>query len=659
MSTALDNAWSRTKSRSLLLRVWRWSARQANRQALAAETIGSANLPASIAARIDDITRRTKLWATERADIARELAAHATDALGSQRDANDILTSMGDPKTVARLMRRSAKRKRSWLWQLRWWTSNAILVTLGTMTLAYAALFVRFNTGAPEVTRHFMAELNERNAGYAQDQHAWPAVEALWIEWKREDLRLSVIDNAEREAFILSGDDPFEQTETRRERALGKWWNATPEHSGYTEFRAFMDRIGPQIEAAARAAHLPTFGGLYSDRSEQVNIENASFSVTRTVPPSTRADETESLITVLLPWLSHTRKASQILLTDAYFAAESGDAQRAADRIESCALFGGLASDDGFVISYLVGMSIQQQSEKMLLRILHEQPDLFTDAQLVRLSHRLSSTARRTQQIDMRIERTMLLDVLQRCFTDDGHGDGRLTAAGFELFADEVFPIAGPSSQDFTLNGTAQPTTVARLLGPTALVTVASRREHIEAYDHLIGFMEAALKRDISPLRSAELMAELDAEFTEIVAEPLRFPILGVLMPAMGNSVRSVQTARAHTGAALLTVAAHIHHRRTGAWPNGASDLVPHLLPRAPEDPFNPGQPFRLLVREGRLLVYSLGSDADDDRGTIEPNESGFLDTSGVRDLSDRYPRGGATPGRITDGDWIIYPPLD
>ncbi|MEM9372790.1 MAG: hypothetical protein AAGA55_04025 [Planctomycetota bacterium] len=656
MTNPIHATWGHAKAHSPLLHAWRWAARQAHRQALASEIINNADLPASIGARIDTITRGTRLWPTERAEIARELVVHARDALDAERDTDDILTTLGDPKAVSKLLRRAARRKRSWLWQVRRWTSNAVLCALGVMTVSYAALFIRFNSGLPDIDRHYIAELNQRNAGYAEEQHAWPAVEALWVEWMRESRRLSAVEDARRDALIESGADPFEQPETRPERAFAKWWNATPDHAGYTEYRAFLDRIEPQIESASRAAHLPTFGGLYSDRTEDVPIEGASFSVTRAIPASTRADETGSLITVLLPWIGQTRKAGKVLLTDAFFASESGDAQRTADRIESSILYAGLAADDGFLISHLVGVSLQQQSEAMLLRILHEHPDLLTDAQLIGIAHRLTSVAQRTQQVDTRIERTMILDVLQRCFTDDGNGDGRLTASGFDLLGSEIFQLGPESNLDFTLDGSVKPTAIGRLLGPAALVTVASRREHIEAYDHLVGFMDAALQSNTPAARSAELLAELDTEFTKVVDQSHRFPILGILMPSMGSVVQTVHIARAHTGATLLTVAAHLHHRRTGNWPDDASELVPHLLPSIPEDPFDPGRSFRLLVRDGRLLVYSVGSDGDDDSGTIKPNEFGFINTRGVRNLSDRYPHDSVTPDPIKDGDWIIYP---
>lgn len=659
MSNATHTTLTRTKSRSPLLRAWRWASRQVHRQALAADIINNADLPKPIAQRINTITRRTRLWPTERAEIARELIAHARDALEAGRNTDTVLSALGDPKTVAKLLRRSAKRKRSWLWQLRRWTTNAILCTLGLMLLTYAALFIRFNTGSPEIKRHYIAELNQRNAAYTTDQHAWPAVEALWIQRNMENRRVAALHEQQRDESIQNGTFPAIPSGDPVAWAIDMHRDATPEHSGYDEFLVFLKRIEPEIEAVARAAHLPTIGGLYSDRNEEVTIEGVPFTLIHPLPPTERAEDSGSMISVLLPWLGQFRTASRVLLTDATFAARAGDADRVFDRVEACARLGTLLADEGFLISYLVATAIQVETETALLDILSEHPDLFSDEQLTALSHRVSSTSAHSTAIDMTLERNMIADTLQRTFTDDGNGDGRLTASGFEDIASEILPLKSDFDRHITVDGTTQPTAVGRLLGPTSLVTVASRREHQDAYDHLIRYVEDALDENTSPPESIALMAEMDEAFMEIVYQPHRFPILGVLMPALGHSVQTVQTARAHTDATLLAIAAHVHHRRTGAWPTDASELVPHLLPSIPEDPFNPGQPYRMIVRDGKLIVYSLGADGDDDQGTLEPNEAGFVDVGGVRNLGHRYRSSEYTKNTITDGDWIIYPPLN
>lgn len=657
MNADAPTRWAQTKSRSPLLRAWRWAARQFHRQALAAEIIAHADLPESITTRIDRITRRTRLWPTERADIARELTTHALDAINAGRDTDAVLTALGDPKTVARLLRRAAKRKRHWLWQLRRWTSNAILGTLGVAILVYMVLFIRFNTGSPEIKRNYMLELNQRVAGIPEDQRAWPAIESLWIEWTKESQRIRPLKDAEREARFRRAYDPNDTKSTVQEWAFDMRWLATPEHVQYEEFIAFMDRISPQIEAVSQAARLPALAGVYSDKSEAHNLDGVDFPLTRMLPPSESAEDNGPLVMVLLPWLGQTRAASNLVLTDAVFAAREGDAERATDRFVAAALLAALAADDQALIAYLVGMANLTLTEQAFLGMLSEQPELFSDAQLATLAHVFANSAQQTQHISLGLERMSFDDTLQRIFTDDGNGDGRLTADGLQNFAhllyddnEEVFSF---------LTAGRETTTPQRLVGPIADLFIASRSKHHALYHDLMDLIEPAFDPKTTAEESMVLAHEFGKQFDQRVIQPGRFPVLDLLLPALGKSIQTALVARAHTDATLLTIAAHLHHRRTGAWPTDASELVPQLLPTLPEDPFNPGQPFKLIVRDGALTVYSFGADGDDDQGTLKPDEDGKIDTRGVRDLSDRYPKPDRTPADITDGDWVIYPPAD
>ncbi|RMH28146.1 MAG: hypothetical protein D6692_06260 [Planctomycetota bacterium] len=119
-----------------------------------------------------------------------------------------------------------------------------------------------------------------------------------------------------------------------------------------------------------------------------------------------------------------------------------------------------------------------------------------------------------------------------------------------------------------------------------------------------------------------------------------------------------VRASDACTGAACVALSSQIHRRRAGHWPQAIDELVPKLAPAAPEDPSDPEHPLRLAVREGRLIIYSVGTDGDDDRAT--PPAVGR--TEDARDLMKRFAGLGVLPianDPVSDGDWILYPPTD
>src|ERR1044072_515636 len=78
-----------------------------------------------------------------------------------------------------------------------------------------------------------------------------------------------------------------------------------------------------------------------------------------------------------------------------------------------------------FLICTLVADETQKLSRKTIQDILHTNPKLWSDDQLRDLAHQLV-----TSQIDWQRgfqgERTCFYDSMQRVYTDNGNGDGRL-----------------------------------------------------------------------------------------------------------------------------------------------------------------------------------------------------------------------------------------
>jgi hypothetical protein len=72
------------------------------------------------------------------------------------------------------------------------------------------------------------------------------------------------------------------------------------------------------------------------------------------------------------------------------------------------------------------------------------------------------------------------------------------------------------------------------------------------------------------------------------------------------------------TGAAAIVMAAERHRQRTGAWPESIGAIAPDILSHPPIDPFS-GQPYIFKRRDGRLIVYSIGSNGRDQHGAYDP----------------------------------------
>jgi hypothetical protein len=606
----------------------------AARRATPDELLAAADLPAPIPARIAAIVRATRLWKSERADIARELIAHAHDALSAGRSPEATADSLGDPATISKLLRRSARRKRPWHWQARHRTLQALAIALLAMIGTYTILFIRFNTGTPSITRNYIAELNERNAAFPESQHALPAYDALAIAWSPINKQLS------EEANI------FQQANADTNAAIQNIPLALPTDPGYDQLIAAHRQLLPEINAAIAASRLPTLGVLYSDRYEEFTDEHGQTRY-RVLPPTEDPALGGNLIGVLLPWLGDARNTARLIGFDAVLAARADNPERAAESLTAVFDTARLVGREHTLIASLVAMAVQGLGESVLLHILHNHPDLLTESHLTAIAHTAAVSGRIARNLDFDTERRMFGDFLQRAYTDDGRGDGHLTAEGalLTILMTSGTGDAGPYDEP------GYNTLPTRFAGPVAMVAFGSRRDQQAFYDRLMDLAEALLAAPPGSTNRQRLLEEVKVLERELETNP-RARMAALLTPAFTRSIETAHKSHA-ADATLTTIAVHIHHKRTGRWPDTLAELTPHLLPAIPQDPFDPGQPIKYRLIDNTPHIYFVGADAIDNNAT-RPTPKAERDVSS---LELRYAGDFTTKPNVRDTDWIIFPP--
>jgi hypothetical protein len=602
----------------------------------AVELIAAADLPDPVAQRIAAIVRATRLWKSEQSDIARELIAHAHDALSTGRSPEQTADSLGDPTTIAPLLRRSAHRKRPWHWHARHRTLQAIGVSLLALIGVYTVLFVRFNTGSPTITHNYLAELNERNAAFSEDERALPAFEALERAWSPVFRELLTFDTRDQNGNELP------------QHATERFPYTPPNARGYAELVAAHARVRPHIDDAITASRLPTLGILYSDRYEEVTNENGTIEY-KMLPPTEDPALGGTVIEVLLPWLGHARNNSKLIAFDAVLAARDNDPDRAAESLSAVFDTARLIGQEHTLISSLVAIAIQTMGETVLLQILHDHPNLLTESHLTAIAHTAATSGRVARGLDFETERRMFGDFLQRAYTDDGHGDGRLTAEGIRLAL--LMNGVMPGEPDDLARTDILP---MRFTGPVAMLSFGSRRDQREMHERLMRLAESLLAATPGSDTHRRLHREAD-ELTETLRSDPRFRMAEILTPAFTRAVETAHKSHAHTNATGTTIALHIHHQRTGHWPDTLDDLTPHLLPAVPEDPFDPGRPIKYRLIDAVPHVYFVGADGQDNAAARAPASA----ERDVGSLELRYARN-LDPAEGTLGaDLVIFPPRD
>ncbi len=592
---------------------------------IAFDLLDSADLPSEVDALIRATVKRSKLWASERGEIVRELIAHTQDAIEAGRTGEEIAETFGDPKRIAKLMRRSMKGKRPVYWRAYRNMKRAMGVMVLVLIVGYGSLAVRFYLGKPEVKRNYIAELNARDDGYSEDQKAWGVYQEADIAWQRHTLEARKRQRAQAQEREMDRSDDVDRPWAWYHAGLDRLGSMTPEHPDYLEVVGLLRAFEPWIARIREAAQRPALGVLYSDRSEEVEIEDG-IKVVRVLPPSDDPAAQRALAEVLLFNFSVMRRFTYMLKFDTQLALESGDSQRARANLLGQLGLAKQSKQQGFLISDLVGIAILDRLGQDLNEMLLAYPDPWTRDQLVALAHAIS-TVQSLPALGFKTEAMMFDDMLQRVYTDDGHGNGRLTRDGLFVLSG----IGGGSFEggpEFRVERAIQ-----SLTGPMTLVMMEDRKTQYDSYHRMMDTARRVLE---GGPESIGYLSYLDGLSKARVEQRLssNYSPVDLFMPAMTKAVDRAFQSQLSTQATMTMLAIEIYQRDHGQLPESLDQLAPRYLPSVPQDPFNPGFPLQYVVGETGYIVYSAGADGDLDGGVqIDPE----VDRRSFRSLSRRF----------------------
>tara|TARA_A100001391_G_scaffold197464_1_gene177621 strand:+ start:250 stop:2337 length:2088 start_codon:yes stop_codon:yes gene_type:complete len=616
----LHQAWQWSVEHSPMLNLVRWVTGITRKNDKAFALLDAAELPARVDALIRQTVSKSKLWTNERAEIARELIAHAQDAIEAGRTEEEIDNGFGDPKRIAKLMSRSMKRKRP----LAWRSYRNMKRLAGSMALlvivSYAALAVRYFTGSPSIKRNYIAELNAPNAVYREDQKAWKVYMDVELQWKRH-VQPTQLAQKERYAKDVQDHDA-KYTESNYPVVLDEDGeneyplrpgidlffihnDLTPEHPDYQETMALAKAFEPQLARVRQAASRPVLGVEYTDNVEQVEIEQGIW-VYVSEPAAEDPEDQQSLIEVVLPHLGAMRKFAMHMVIDSRWAFEEGDVDRAAANSIAIAGLARHCMQDGYLISDLVGFVILDSGYESLSEQLRINPASLTKEQLVSIAY-VYAIAGRELGLHLNTERMMFDDLLQRMYTDDGDGQGRMTPEGHELLL-EVGGYASNRRKEFLFEDAWQ--TLGQPLGFVA----GNRKSQHDQYHRAIDLIEQAAQggpESIYLVQGLDIQVEtenhrLDGYFISPV---------GVMLPAISHAVNNLfQIQLMHEGF-MAMLAIETYRAEHGQLPRTLEQLAPGYLPKVPDDPFNPGHPMQYKVEKGGYVLYVAGADGDLDGG--------------------------------------------
>jgi hypothetical protein len=486
---------------------------------------------------------------------------------------------------------------------------------LGWATVAlvacYLALGVYFYLGSPSPSVNYIAKINESGASVPAEQRAWPLY---------------------REALLMLGDHGKPEAAT-----LADLLEARPGWRRWPEVTAWLERNAPVLERIRAAAERPTLGFIHGPGGDAYD---PALYPKQTLDPSGApgADTRDRpLISVLLPYLHELRVFGTALAADAAHAREAGDRERLLRDVGAILKLAGQmrADGSGFLVVDLVALGIQSLALREIERTLADRPALLTDANLRDLAHQLSGPRTAADLMSLRGERMFFADVIQRVYTDDGAGNGRMTPEGLQF-------LSQITSRD-PLGDSAFLTAV----GPSTVLLSASRREVVETYDRLMDEAEARLNRPLYEAGPSQVDDKVMALKKTSGLAAARYLPISILIPSTHRVHETAERYLGQRDGLLVAIALELFHRRSGRYPASLEELAPGLLPEVPRDRIS-GGPLRYRLVDGRPVVYSVGADGDDDGGR---GLAGF----------GTHPYDAANwhrpPAQRPDADWVLFPP--
>lgn len=547
-----------------------------------ADVVARAGLPAELGELVLAVTGKLRLWPRERIDVARELCAHLADGLAEGRTPAELATDFGTPKDTARLITRAKKRTRPW-WYRSWvHFGNFCGVLLIVFVVFYTFAAIRYYVGKPIIRVDYLAQLNAPVLAVAPEDRAWP-------KYLQAYMKLPVVPIIDGKELLLTDVQP-----------------GTPEWTAAEKYIRDNASILADIRSAST---LKTSGYVLTHTHGLDFTKRPGYRLSTGVTPAKTAFETGldgSLLAIPLPTMPAYREMTRVLACDARLAARDGDAARAIDNIRAMlALSRHSVEPTTLLIGQLVGNAIFVRAAMSAEQLMIDAPSLLTSDQIAELSSMIArwraNPFKGDDTVDTTGERAMMLDILQRVYTDDGNGDGRLANANAARWLATL--QAGEPS----------PTGNNIFIGAITSQVIAGRAATLKAYDDELA---AVAQRSTLPLQQREA-EEMRSDRFEGFATRIRYVFAATMLPALDRASRNLTLAAARREAVLVGLALERYRLARGTYPATLRELIPTYISSIPTDPWDGGELKYAAPKSptDRPRLYSVGRDLKDDGG--------------------------------------------
>jgi len=575
------------------------------------------DLPEPARRLIRRVVKRAALTRSERADVEREFAELY------RTDPHEFIAQVSNARKTAKRIHREKARQRPWRFRVRVILVPGVLtlaIVFAVLAAAYGALWIRYYIDKPQITRNFCAEFNAPILAIPEEDRAWPIYA----------LATSLTPVVLPDPLAFADLDPYE---------MG------PNSELWPDVLAYHAEIADALPLIRQAAAMPALGYIATDQPdpllERVNAERYDDFAPDLDPPSENPFYNDVTYSYLREW----RDLADLVLLDMRIARFEGDSERWSANFDALLGMARQVTEHPSLLTTSFRISTLAKAMDRVAVVLHEQPDFFSDTQLLRFSDSIRSFNNGRITLELDGDRATTLDFAQRLFTDDGHGDGRFV--GF-AWLDET---------TCTMDGTKYPWSGHPLVRPISSPLVGSRKWTVETHDRWMDFVLAQAAGDPWKRRPNPERARFK-ESIKSVYGLMKYMIVFLRVDHYDRGISTVHQCRQERDATLTAIALELYRREYGSYPGSLAQLVPDLLPELPRDNFT-GHVLKYLVTDDSPVLYSVGADRKDDGGRHPPEASEY----GYSQANCWHTKAEAAemladPERRDeiDGDWVLYP---
>jgi len=581
--------------------------------------VAVSELPEPAGKLILHVVKKSRLWRREKAEVAEELVFHFDDGLAAGRTVEDLLATFGDPAVAAKLIRRGKKRNRP-----AWWQALRYAVKgFAWFLLLYATSSLLLALREPNIGVDYIAAVNGRLPTAPIDQQAWPIYRAAFRAHPLGELREAL------HAGATDADGNVVEYTTLELR---------PRDPDWSRALAVLDKYRAVVDAARAAGLKPVYGlpvlplREYSTEDLQaMGFPLPAAGTSRSYSPAQR-----SLYTV--PWQGRLPMwwICDLLALDSSRAAADGDAARVVQNYTAMIGMARQAREVPVQVALHASSRIAEVADRTLAEVDHTYPKLL-DGRRVALLHAMAG-ASDVFDFDASGQRLLLLDMIQRTYSDNGRGNGTLTYDGIYSVVSQAYL----GDQGYLHDPPLEEKGLYLASLPAAATVGASRREITEMVERYFDVAKREAEQPLwQRLRGESETVRLADEWRASPSSLYGFRnfLLMVFLPRFEPTMHACGEARALHEATMTALALSVWRERYGGYPASLAELVPQYLPKLPVD-HSSGRPLRYKRVDGHPLLYGLGRDQVDHDGARgdKPAHRPYLPPPAA--------------------DWVLYPPI-